>query len=196
MASVASSSGQRTSLHLNGQRLIVGGRHKGILFLETRFSDGDDVREHLDAQICQKFACHARRSYAGCGFAGTCALEDVATVVGVDLERAHEVGMPRPRGHLAQKVGGGVAEGRHTIGPVLPVAVAHNERNRGAERASEANAGGHLHSIALDALAAAAAVSRLPPRQIGVDLRVGQLQPRRDAVDYGREARSMALAPL
>ena len=95
---------------------------------------------------------------------------------------------------LTGEVGRSLAERGHAIGPVLPVPVAHHERDRSSQRAAEAHAGDDLHGIALDTLAAAAPVTGLTTRKVGVDLRFGDLQARGHAFDDGRQARTVALA--
>ena len=126
--------------------------------------------------------------------AGACALEDVAAVGRVGFERPHEVGVAGAWRDLTGEVGRSLAERGHAIGPVLPVPVAHHERDRSSQRAAEAHAGDDLHGIALDTLAAAAPVTGLTTRKVGVDLRFGDLQARGHAFDDGRQARTVALA--
>ena len=179
---------------LDSQRLVVGSVHERVVLFEGRASDGRDVREHLHTQVGQELARDAGRRHARSRLAGACALEDVAAVGRVGFERPHEVGVAGAWRDLTGEVGRSLAERGHAIGPVLPVPVAHHERDRSSQRAAEAHAGDDLHGIALDTLAAAAPVTGLTTRKVGVDLRFGDLQARGHAFDDGRQARTVALA--
>src|SRR3989304_2692217 len=97
-------------------------------------------------------------------------LEYVTEVPVAVLEPAREVGVPRPR---PRDLPGGALQGGlfvrgHYLFPVLPVPVAHDERNGRAERVAVPYAGGYLHGIGLYLHPCAPAVAALPPFEVGV----------------------------
>ena len=67
------------------------------------------------------------------------------------------------------------------------------QRDRAAERASVADAGGDLGGVALDLHTPAAAVAQLAPRHVGIDGRRVELQPGGQALDDAGEAGSVRL---
>ena len=101
------------------------------------------------------------------------ALERVANVGMAVLEDAREVGMTRPgQGHGLRALALGLALRRprvHAPGPVLVVDVAHDERERRPQGAPVPKPGEHLDAVLLDLLPGRAAVTLLPPLEIGVD---------------------------
>ena len=179
---------------LDGERLVVGRAHERIVLFEARVADGGHVREHLHAKVGEELAGDAGGRHARRRLAGARTLQNVAAVVGVGLERAHEVGVAGTRRDLALEVARRPAERRHALLPVLPVAVAHDKRHRRAGRAPEAHAGHDLHDIMLDLLPTAAAISGLPPRKVGVDLGLRYFKARRHALHDGCEAGAVAFA--
>src|SRR5581483_10008585 len=102
--------------------------------------------------------------------AGARTLEDVAHVAPVVLEGARQIGVPGARARhdvLRVAVGG---ERRHLAGPVPPVAVLDDERDRRTEGLAEADPGSELHLVALDLHAAAAPVALLATGEVAVDV--------------------------
>ena len=132
------------------------------------------------------------------GVARARALERVADVVVAVLEDAGEVGVPGPRqrdGLRALAVRLALGRPRaHPPRPVLVVAVADDERERRAERASVAEAGEHLDLVGLDLLARAAAVALLAAAQVGVDRVAVEQEPGGQAGDDRDERGPVRLA--
>src|SRR4051794_35920542 len=121
------------------------------------------------------------------------ALEDVAHVARAVLPRADEVGVARARqvhlGHL------GLDRPRvHPLLPVGEVAVLHLQRDRAAERAPVADAGGDLRAVALDLHPSAAAVAQLAAGHVAVDRLAVELEAGGQALDDAREAGPVRLA--
>ena len=81
----------------------------------------------------------------------------------------------------------------HPLLPVRVVAVGDLERDRAAERAAVADAGGDLGGVALDLHAPAAAVAELAARHVAVDRLAVELEPRGQALDDAGEAGAVGL---
>ena len=125
------------------------------------------------------------------GLARARALEDVPDVVVVVLEDAGEVGMARTRpgdGDLRVAI---LGTRRHLLGPVLPVAVLDDERDRRAQRLSEAHTGPQLRRVLLDFHAAAAPVAHHAAPHVDVHRVDVDREPRRTTFENGCEARTM-----
>ena len=152
------------------------------------------VRHHFHAERRQKLARHAGRGHPGRCLPGARALQDVAAVIGVRAQGAHQVGMPRPRRHLAHQIARRLAEGGHAIRPVLPIAVGHLKRNGTADGATEADAARDAHRVLLDGHAAAAPVASLAAGQIGVDVIDGHGQAGRHARHDGCKTRPVTFS--
>ena len=122
------------------------------------------------------------------GFARAGALEHVANVVVIVFERAGEVGMTRaaaapPAARLAPvDPAGACALDVHRVLPVLPILVAHQQRDRRAGGLAAAHARQELGAIGFDRHAAAAAVAALAAPQL-----------QRDGVEIDRAGRRAAL---
>ena len=82
----------------------------------------------------------------------------------------------------------------HGGAPVGVVAVAHDQRQRPAEREAVAHAAEDLDVVLLDALPRAAAVAGLTPRQIGADRVVVEREPRGQAGDDRGDPGTVRLA--
>ena len=123
--------------------------------------------------MATRAAGDARRGLASAG-----ALEDVAHVGEAVLLGADEVGVARPRQvHL-----GGLGLDRPRVHPLFPVgevAVVDLERDRAAERAAVADAGGDVGAVGLDLHAPAAAVAELAAREVAVERLAVELRGRR-----------------
>src|SRR5207247_2055767 len=104
------------------------------------------------------------------GLAGAGALQDVAGVAAVVLERPGQVGVARagPGDLAAPLAAGGVGLGSHDVLPVLPVAVPDEHGDGGAERFPGAHAGEPFDAVGLDLHAGATAVAALAPLQLRV----------------------------
>src|SRR2546422_1219627 len=96
----------------------------------------DHMRTDFDAELVQKHLAHRAAGHPRYRFPGARALQDVARVLPVVLERAREVRVAGPRTrHLAAPLAPrGVRFGGHHVLPVLPIAIPHEHRDRGAER--------------------------------------------------------------
>src|SRR3989442_1676663 len=147
-------------------------------------ADLGDVAQDCDTELGEQPLGHARHRHACGGLARARALEDVADVVMAVLHGAGEVRVarPRPRDLLLRRARLGSAD-RHRGLPVLPVAVGDLERDWAAERRTPPDAGENAALIALDLHAPAAPVAALAPREVLVDLGLGERQTGRDAVD-------------
>ena len=78
-------------------------------------ADGDDVREHVDADRAEQLAAHRADGGARRRLAGARALEDVAQIVPVVLQASREVGVARARARerlAAERAGGRATCGR------------------------------------------------------------------------------------
>src|SRR5579862_1204121 len=106
--------------------------------------------------------------------------------------------MARPRQrHGFHALAGRLALGRpgaHPPGPVLVVAVAHDERERRAERAALTEAREHLDLVRLDLLARRAPVAGLPAAQVRVDRLAVEHEARGQSRQDGDEGRAVRLA--
>ena len=127
------------------------------------------------------------------------ALERVARIVEAVLERAREVGVPRPRQrHRLRALARRLALRRPRAHPPLPVrvvAVADDERERRPERAPVPEPREHLDLVLLDLLARAAAVALLPAAQVGVDRFPFDDEARGQALRGSRRAQARATPP-
>src|SRR5207249_12281337 len=104
-------------------------------------------------------------------FAGARALEDVARVVEVVFDDAGEVGVSgsRTSDRFFLVLGAvGVFNGQR-FGPVLPVLVLEQDRDRRSDGVGVTDAGNDLGAVGLDFHAAAAAVSLLTPPELMID---------------------------
>src|SRR4029077_14891880 len=113
------------------------------------------------------------------------ALKRVAYVVERVLLHAREIRVAWARQrHGLRPLAGRLAlrrPGAHAVRPVLVVAVAHDERERRAERAALPEAREHLDLVRLDLLARRAAVALLAAPEVGVDRLPVEDEPRREA---------------
>jgi hypothetical protein len=129
------------------------------------------VTDDVDVERGEELAGQSTGSDAGSGLAGTGALEDVAHVAAVVLERPGEIGMTGTRAcHRrapgARRLGRRLGRDVHRLLPVLPVAIADQHGDGAAERVALAHAAQDLRRVHLDLHAAAAAVAELPPTKV------------------------------
>src|SRR5437764_1441434 len=113
------------------------------------------------------------------------ALEDVAHVAVVVLERAGEVGVARPRARHRQPRVAILGPRRHLLLPVHPVAVLDPEGDRRAQRLAPAHPRPQLRLVALDLHPAATTVTAHAPGQVSIDRLDVDGHPGREALDDG-----------
>src|SRR6185369_15305183 len=129
---------------------------------------------NLDAEARQQLTRQrARRNTRG-GFAGAGALEHVTDVGMSVLHRAGEVGVSWTRACDRRAVGAGrtlrhLLLDVHGLLPVHPIAIANENRDRGASRPPLAHAGQDLRAVAFDLHAAAAAVAALAAFELAIE---------------------------
>src|SRR5439155_23432689 len=158
-------------------------------------ADLGDVAQEGDTELVEQSLCHTRHRHARGRLARARALEDVADVVVAVLHGAGQVGVARPRARDLLLLGARLGRAdRHRGFPVLPVAVGDGERDRAAERRAPADAREDADLVALDLHAPAAPVAALAPRQVRVDLALGERQAGRDAVDDGDQGLTVGFA--
>ena len=166
--------------------------HQAVGLGRPHGADLRDVGDDLDAERAQerlgdRAAGDARRGLARAG-----ALEDVADVGEAELLDPGEVGVARARQvDLRDRRLDG--PGVHPLLPVRVVAIGDEQRDRAAERAAVADAGGDLGGVALDLHAPAAAVAELAARHVGVDRLQVELEARGEPLDDAGEAGAMRL---
>ena len=155
--------------------------------------DLDDVRVHVHAERAQERLAQRAAGDARGGLARGGPLEDVADVGLLVLLRAHQVGVAGARQvHLGDRLCD--RPGVHPLLPVGVVAVGDLQRDRAAERAAVAHAGGDLGAVALDLHAPAAAVAELAAGHVGVERILGQAQAGGQALDDAGQAGAVGLA--
>ncbi len=144
-----------------------------------------DVAAQPDADVSEERPADRPHRHARGGLASAGALGDEAQVVQAILDRAGQVGV----------AGAGPAPGGHDpVTPVLPVAVGDLDRHGGADGHAVHQAAGDLGMVALDALAAAAAVAPLAAAQVAVYLLGVQRQAGGEPIDDGGEGGPVGLA--
>ena len=84
--------------------------------------------------------------------------------------------------------------GVHALLPVGVVAVGDQHGDGAAQRAAVANAGAHLHGVALDLHPAAAAMAELPSRHLAVEPLAIELEARGQALDDRHQPGAVRLA--
>ena len=127
------------------------------------------MAQNFNAELPQKLLGespdrHPRRRLASAG-----PFQDVARVRKVVFDRAGEIGMSgtgSSHGLPERRI---AAFDRQVFGPVLPIGVADDDRDRRADRLRMANAGHDLRAIGLDLHAAAAAEALLAPPKLVID---------------------------
>src|SRR5216117_2933267 len=122
------------------------------------------------------------------GLARARALEHVAHVAVVVLERAGQVRMAGPRPRDREIRIPVLGPGRHLLLPVAPVPVLDPECDGRPERLAPAYAGADLDLVLLDLHAAAAPVALHAAGQISVDGRDVDRHPRREPLDDGGQS--------
>ncbi len=187
----ASLSRQRT-----GELVDLGEVSRRQLLLPVRRVHGGDlhdVRVHAHTERAQEGLAQRPARHASGRLARRRALEDVAHVALLVLLRADEVGVAGARQVDLRDV---LLDrpGVHPLLPVGVVAVGDLQRDRAAERASVADAGGDLGAVALDLHAPAAAVAELAARHVGVEVLGRQREARRQPLHEAGEARAVRLA--
>src|SRR6059036_3126326 len=147
------------------------------------------MRTDFDAELVQQHLAYRAAGHPGHRFPGARALQDVARVLAVVLERAREVRVAGPRTrHLAAPLAPrSVRFGGHHVLPVLPIAVPHEHRDGGAERLTGAHAREPLDLVGFDLHPSAAAVAAHAPLQLGVDALGRDGQPGGDPLEDRHE---------
>ena len=129
------------------------------------------MAQHADAEFAQKRLrqrAHrdARRRLARAG-----ALQNIARVVKIVLDRAGQIGVPGPgpRDRLLLVLGALDVLHRQRFGPVLPILVFEQDRDRRADGLRMPHAADDVRAVGLDLHAAAAAEALLAPPQLAID---------------------------
>ena len=151
---------------------------------------------HLDVERGEQLTCERADGHARSGLAGTGALEDVAHVRAVVLQRPCQIGVPGtwPRYRGATRTRGVSRRVRtdvHRLLPVLPVAIADEHRDRAAERDTLADAAKDLRRVGLDLHAPAAAIAQLSAPQVVCEQVLIDRQARWQSVDRCQEGLSV-----
>src|SRR2546429_16228 len=156
----------------------------------------DHMRPDLDAELLQEHLAHRAAGHPGHRFPGARALQDVARVLAVVLERPREIRVAGARTrHLATPLAPrSVCFGGHHVLPVLPIAIPHEHRDGGAEGLAGPHAREPLDLVGFDLHAGAAAVAAHPPLQLDVDALGGQGQPGGDPLEDRHQAAPVRLA--
>src|SRR5688500_453341 len=162
---------------------------------DAHAADLGHVAEDRDSEFGEQATGDAGHRHSRGGLPGARTLQHVPDVAVPVLHGASEISMPWSRsGHLL--TGDALVRSGHAHGalPVLPVPVGDGQRDGRAEGGAPAHSGDDVDAIPLDLHAAAAAVAALPPRQIRVDVRLGQWKAGGHAVDDGRQGLTVGFA--
>ena len=190
MRSDASASRQRTGLSSTPSKSSID---EVVAHRDGLGADAHHVAADLGAVAAQQRLRDAARRHPCRRLARAGPLEDRAQVVGAVLEHPGQVGVPGPR----QRDGLDLAlrlPHRHAVGrPVGEVEVRDLERQRAADRQAVAQARLHLHPVALDLHAPAAAVAELAAREVGVDVVGREREPGRKPLEHREERRAVGL---
>ena len=179
-----------------GRGVQVGGQALRDVGLDG--TDPGDVAAHRRAERAQKRLGHRAAGDPSRRLASGGPLQHVPGVAAVVLEDAREVGVARPgevdgaqRLRVAVGLRGAVG---HGDGPVLPVPVPHEHRDRRAQGLAQPDARDHFRPVRFDLHPAAPAVPALAPFQLRVDVsgRV-EAQAGRDAFDHGDQPSAVGL---
>ena len=165
-------------------------------------ADPDDPAAHAHLAESEERLRERPRGDACGGLARRGALEHVADVVVAELQRAREVGVPRPREHDGPRTAGsdlgelvlGDGPGAHRRAPVHVIAVADDQRDRPAERAPVTESAQDLGIVTLDLLARAAPVAGLPAGEVAAERLAIDLEARWQARDDGGDSRPVGFA--
>src|SRR6267378_4432612 len=154
------------------------------------------VTTDLDPELTQQDLADGAAGDARDSLAGAGALQDVAGIGAVVLERPGQVGMSGARaGHLAAPLAArGVGLGSHHVLPVLPVAIPDEHGDGGAEGLTGAHAGEPFDAVRLDLHAGAAAVAALAPFQLRVHALGGDGQAGGDPFEDSHQAAAVRFA--
>src|SRR6266571_409016 len=156
----------------------------------------DDVRSDLDPELAQQDLADGPAGDARDRLARAGALQDVAGVAAVVLERPGQVGVARagPGDLAASLASRAVGLGGHHVLPVLPVAVPDEHGDRGAERLAGAHAGEPFDAVGLDLHAGAAAVAALAALQLRVHALGGHGEAGGDPLEDRHQAAAVRFA--
>jgi hypothetical protein len=166
--------------------------HQAVALGRPDGADLRDVRDDLDAERAQERLGECAAGHACCGLAGAGALEHVADVGEAVLLRPGEVGVARARQvDLRDRRLDG--PGVHPLLPVRVVAIGDEQRDRAAQRAAVAHAGGDLGGVALDLHAAAATVAELAAGHVAIDRVQVELEARGQPLDDAGQAGAVRL---
>ena len=194
--------GSVDSIHHGSLCLGVGAAHRrclhafpvdGVGNVGRHIADRADVGVDGDAELLKEAPGHATGGDAGRRLAGAGALQHVANVGMVILDRAGEVGVAGPqardwRHRLVHRFDA------HGDAPVLPVAVLDPQRDGAAEGEPVPNAGEDLCCVFFDLHPAAATVALLTPGHVPGQVGLGQRKASGDALDDDGQALAMGLA--
>src|SRR5262245_9840642 len=151
-----------------GSNLIEGQLERTV----RNASQLDHVTTNLDVELGQQLSRDRPASYAGGGFAGRGALQNIAQVARVVLEAAGQIRMTGTRAfHPTRFLWRNFAYlGGHHFVPVGPVFVLDGDRHRRSECQTMADAAEDFDAVLLDLHAGAAAIPLLTPPQFVIDL--------------------------
>lgn len=164
--------------------------------IEFDGADLDDVGGDSDLELLQEAAGKGSGGDAGGGFPGAGPFEDVSDVLEAKLQGTGEVSVAWTR--KFDWGGGGLAVGErlggHLGGPILPIAVADEEGDGGAEGEAEAKAGKDFDLVILDAHSGTAAVAELTAGKVAVEEGLFDRQAGWEAFNDNGEGRAVGLA--
>ena len=161
--------------------------------LRHRAADAHHVRHDLHAQLTEEAPAHSARRDARRRLSRARALENVADVVVVVLERAREVARAPAAASLRLRRRPVPRLDRHHLAPILPVLVHEEERDRAAQRLAAPHAREDADAVVLDLHPPAAPIAMLPPRKIRIHVVLEQGQPRGHPLDDRHQPLPMRL---
>jgi len=133
----------------------------------------NDVAADVDAELPEQSLADGGRRHAGGRLAGGRPLEDVARVVASVFQEPGEIrmaGTRPPNGATAELRIGLLRRGVHDLAPALPVTIANEHGDRGADGLSGPHPAEELHLVALDLHPAPASIPLLPSGQLRIDM--------------------------
>ena len=152
-------------------------------------ADSGGVAEDLDPEGPQENLGQSARGHPGRGFAGAGALQDVAGICMIELERPGQIRVPGTWARDAALVAG-IARNfphGHDLLPVAPIAVLNHHRDRTAQGFSVADTGQESNLIAFNFHSAAAAVTALTPFEFMINEFEVDDQMSRETFDQSNE---------
>jgi len=151
----------------------------GGVALQPRVAHLNRMAQDRRSELLQQQLPERPRRYSRCRLSRRGALQNVSRIMKIELLRARQISVSRPRrGQMALRVIGAITVfHRQRFLPIFPVAVFNPQRDWRADRFSVAHAGKNVRLIFLDALPPAPAESQLPPVKLSRD----QIHVHRDA---------------